>query len=126
MKKLLLIASILLISSLSFATSLEVGVIAASNLSKGVDWEKNNYQTPYVMLTQKIDKWYISGYDSVRLNLDNSNQDHHLDLWKISGGYSFSNGLVAEVGHEHKHDMGPKNKKPESFDYVALKYKLEF
>lgn len=69
--KQLLFALVMLVGLSSFATTLELGLIASANLSKGVDWEKNNYQTPYVSLTQKLDKWYISGYDSVRLNNEN-------------------------------------------------------
>ncbi len=125
MKKLFVVVALLL-STQVFAATAEIGLIAAANLSKGVDWEKNNYQTPYIQLEQKFGQFYIGAYDSVRLNLDNSNTDHHLDLWKINSGYRFANGVVAEVGHEHKHDMGIKNKRPEAFDYVAIKYKFEF
>jgi hypothetical protein len=125
LKKILLIAALLLTTK-AYATTVELGLTAAANLSKGVDWEKNNYQTAFASIEQKLDKFYILGYNSLRMNLDNSNPDHHVDLWKLSSGYRFSNGFVAELGHEHKHDMGLKNKKPESFDYVTLKYKFDF
>lgn len=106
---------------------LEVGLIAAFGVSNTSFENKQDFQTPYVLIERSIsDDFYAQIYNSsrvqaVRLNMANPKTA----LWQVEAGWR-SNGLTLALGHVSEHEVGSPDKNTNSNDYVKISFREEY
>lgn len=106
---------------------LEVGLIAAFGVGNTPFENKQDFQTPYILVERSIyEDFYASVYNSSRTQAKRLNMaDPKTATWQVEAGWR-SNGFTLAAGHVSEHEVGATDKNTTSNDYIKVSFREEY
>lgn len=110
---------------------LELGLTAMFSIGNTHWPDKNDHQTPYLLIEKSVyESFYFKSLNSSRTKaqkIDCANPQTM--LWTVEFGHKseLDGGLLkVAIGHTSEHEVSTQDKYTESYNYIAISYRMEY
>jgi len=105
---------------------IELGVLTALTLGNTPYPDKTTGWPKLTLHLEKSKLGYVEIINSARINPQAINRLNPITgLWQVEAGKNMGR-FHFSAGHQSEHEIGAKDKLTESFDYIDMRYRIEF